>query len=175
MDILDILKKYNISVPEDQVDNFNRDFRGAYKSAAEHKKVKDDLTAAQSKLDTASDFEGKYNTQVRKYETDMAAKQSEIDGLRFDIKLDKALSGVEFVNSRVRESVISEIKSKNFKVNDTGGIDGLDDYLKNLKNNEPDIFKSAPSGITSTGSTWAGGSSNTKPNIDTKNIFGRVR
>lgn len=169
MDILELLKKHGAEIPADNVEAFNRDFRGAYKSAAEHKKVKDDLATAQTQLASNSDFEGKYNTQVRKYETDMAAKQAEIDGLRFDIKLDKALSGVEFVNSRVRESVISEIKSKNFKVTDNGDIDGLDDYLKNLKNNEPDIFKSAPSG-----STWAGGSSSNKENNTKDLVFGRL-
>ena len=168
-DILDILKKYNIEVPADQVDNFNRDFRGSYKSAAELKKAKDDLTAAQTQLSTASEFEGKYNTLFRKYEADMAAKQAEIDGMNFDRKLDKALSGVEFINGRIRDSVLGEIKSKNFKVNEQGDIEGLSDYIKNLKTNEPDIFKN-PEKLD----TWAGGSNNNQNNKqNTDDVFSK--
>ena len=172
MDIMDLMKKYGVEIPSENVDAFNKDFRASYKSAAEHKKVKDDLTAAQGKLDTAADFEGKYNTLFRKYETDIAAKQAEIDGLAFDIKLDKALAGVEFVNGRVRDSVISEIRGKNFSVSDTGEIEGLSDYLKELRTNEPDIFKTKGAGSN----TWSGGSSGVdKPDIDSKaNIFGKL-
>lgn len=168
MDILDILKKYNISVPEDQVDNFNRDFRGAYKSAAEHKKVKDDLTAAQSKLDTASDFEGKYNTLLRKYETDIAAKDAVIEGLNRDSALEKALSGTKFASPRIKNSVVSDIKAQNFKLTD-GKFEGLDDYLKELIKNEPDIIEKDESV-----NTWSGGSSSNKENNTKDLVFGRL-
>lgn len=159
MDILDILKKYSVEIPEDQQDNFNKDFRGAYKSIAEHKKLKDDLALAQSKLTSTSEYEGKYNTLYRKYEADLAEKQKVIDSMIFDNKLSKALSDVEFINGRVRDSVLGEIKSKGFKINENGDIDGLGDFIKGLKENEPDIFKN-PQKVD----TWAGGSSDTQNN-----------
>ena len=157
MDILEILKKYNVSIPDDRTDDFNRDFRGSYKSASELKKLKDDLAVVQGKLTSSSEYEGKYNTLYRKYEADIAEKQRVIDSMVFDNKLNKALSDVEFINGRVRDSVLGEIKSKNFKFNEQGEIDGLGDYLKSLKENEPDIFKN-PEKLD----TWAGGSSNTQ-------------
>lgn len=168
MDIMEIVKKYGAEIPAENVDAFNKDFRASYKSAAEHKKVKDDLTAAQSKLDTASDFEGKYNTLFRKYETDIAAKDAVIEGLNRDHLLEKAMGGIEFISQRVKDSVMSEIKAKNFKLTD-GKFEGLEDHLKELQKNEPDIFKKADSV-----STWSGGSSN--PTKETKNkadIFNR--
>lgn len=156
MDILEILGKYGVEIPEDKKSDFDKDFRVNFKSAGEHKKVKDSLTEAQNKLNSNADFEGKYNTLVRKYEADIAEKQKVIDNMTFDNKLNKALVGVEFVNGRVRDSVLGEIRSKNFKINEAGTIEGLDDYLKTLRTNEPDIFK-APDNKAN---TFAGGSSN---------------
>lgn len=156
MDIREIMKKHGVEIPDDKVDAFNSDFRVHYKSAGEHKKVKDSLTEAQTRLSANADYEGKYNTLYRKYEVDIAEKQKIIDDMVFDTKLGKKLAGVEFTSDRVRDSVISEIKGKGFKFNEAGEIDGLDEYLKNLRANEPDIFK-APD---TKANTWAGGSSN---------------
>ena len=89
MDILEILKKYNVSIPDDRTDDFNRDFRGSYKSASELKKLKDDLAVVQGKLTSSSEYEGKYNTLYRKYEADLAEKQRVIDSMVFDNKLNK--------------------------------------------------------------------------------------
>lgn len=172
MDILDILKKYEISISEDKLGDFNRDFRSAYKSAAELKKVKDDLAEAQAKIDSGTDFEGKYNTLQKKYNDDIAAKQKELDDYKFDSKVQGALNGIEFVSERVKGSVLGEIKNKGFKINEAGQIDGLDDYLKELYKAEPGSFKAVDAGIH----TWAGGSedidSKNKPSSD--DIFNRV-
>lgn len=175
MDILELIKKHGAEIPEAAVEAFNKDFRASYKSAAEHKKVKDDLTAAQSKLDTASDFEGKYNTLFRKYETDIAAKDAVIEGLNRDSALEKALGGIEFISSRVKDSVVSEIKAKNFKLTD-GKFEGLEEHLKELQKNEPDIFvKAEPFKKAESTNTWSGGSSGVdKPAADSNMIFGRL-
>ena len=170
MDIRDILKKHGVEIAEDKIDEFNKDFRTHYKSAAEHKKVKDDLVAAQDRISKNTDFEGQYNTLFRKYKTDLAAKQAEIDGLTLNAKLEKELSGFEFINGRVRESVLGEIKEKGFKIADNGNIEGLNDYLKDLQKNEPDIFKSK----SSLGSTWVGGSDNKTPEKASTSIFGKL-
>ena len=154
MDILDILKKYDITVPEEKLGDLNKDLRVNFKSAAEVKKIKDDLAAAQAKIDSSVDFEGKYNTLQKKYNDDIAAKQAEIDGLNFDTKLNTALRGIEFASDRIRNSVVAEIKAKSFKVDEAGNLEGLNDYLKNLYNTEPDTFKQVDSGIH----TWYGGS-----------------
>ena len=172
MDILELLKKYEVSIPEDKLGDFNRDFRVAYKSAAELKKVKDDLVNAQAKIDSSVDFEGKYNTLQKKYDDDVAAKQKELDDYKFDAKVQGALSGIEFASDRVKSSVLGEIRGKGFKLNEQGTIDGLDDYLKDLYKNEPGSFKAIDAGIH----TWAGGSENleskNKPSVD--DVFNRV-
>lgn len=175
MDILEIMRKHGVEVPEDKRDAFNSDFRTHYKSAGEHKKVKDSLTEAQNRINANVDYEGKYNTLFRKYEADIAAKQKIIDDMVFDTKLDKALAGVEFVNGRVRDSVLGEIKTKGFKVSEAGAIEGLDDYLKNLRTTEPDIFKASETKV----STWSGGSSASdskisKPETNYSDLYNKV-
>ena len=157
MDILEMLKKHGVEIAEDKVADFNKDFRTSYKSVAEHKKLKDELAELQNKVNGNTDFEGKYNTLLKKYETDLAAKQTEVDDFKFNVKLDKALNGVEFASGRVKDSVVSEIKAKGFKVADSGEIEGLTDYLKELYKNEPDNFKSVDSKVH----TWFGGSTDT--------------
>lgn len=172
MDIMDIMKKHGLEVPVDVVDAFNKDFRTHYKSVAEHKKVKDDLAIAQAKIDSNVDFEGKFNTLQAKYNADIEGYKKQISDMTFDTKLDKALIGIEFTSGRVRDSVISEIKTKNFKLLDTGEIEGLNDHLKNLYNTEPDTFKNVDSGIH----TWYGGSnegSSGKSKIGINDIFNR--
>ena len=153
MDILDIMKKHGIEISEDKVADFNKDFRSSYKSAGELKKTKDQLAELQAKIDSSVDFESQYNNLKKKYDEDIKAKQDELDNLNFDSKLSKALSGIEFANSRVANSITSEIKAKGFKIGDSGEIEGLNDYLKELYNNEPDSFKTVDSGRH----TWAGG------------------
>lgn len=174
MDIIEILKKYDAVIPEEKLGDFNKDFRVNFKSNKELQKVKDDLNLANGKIKEYEDnnFEAKLKELQEKYDTDIAAKQSELDALNFDTKLNKSLAGIEFSSDRIKNSVISEIKSKNFQVGADGQFEGLNDYLKDLYNKEPNIFKAVDSGIH----TWAGGSeTNNMQSIESyDNLFGRL-
>lgn len=173
MDVLDILKKVGVEVPADKLDEFNKDFRIHYKSAGEHRKVKDELAKAQESLSTSGDFEARFNELQKKYDSDIQARDKQISDMVFDAKLDKALVGVEFTSDRVKNSVISEIKAKGMKPNEKGEIEGLNDYLKTLYKSEPNSFKTVDDQIH----TWAGGSDKSKENTSTQTggfVFGRL-
>ena len=171
MDILDILKKHGVEIPEDKKDNFSKDFQLSYKSANEYKKMKDSLADMQKNLEGQTDLAGKLSALQKKYDTDIADRDKVISELNFDSKLATRLSGIEFSNSRVRNSIITEIKSKNFKVSDSGEIEGLEDYLKTLYDTEPESFKAVDSGIH----TWYGGSSNSsEPIKQVSDIFNTI-
>lgn len=172
MDIFNILKKYNIQVPDEVVEDLNKDLRTNYKSVVEYKKIKEDLDAANAKIQSNTDFEGQFNTLKNKYDADIKAKQKELDDYKFDAKVQGALNGIEFSSDRVKNSVLGEIRNKGFKINETDGkIEGLDDYLKNLYKNEPGSFKAVDAGIH----TWAGGSEDANKNKpSTDDVFNRV-
>lgn len=171
MDILDILKKHGIEIPEDKRSDFNKDFQQNYKTAGDYKKIKDNLAELQKSIEGHTDLEGRLSALQKKYDTDIAERDKRIGELNFDSKLSNALNGIEFSNSRVRNSIITEIKSKNFKVSDNGEIEGLQDYLKGLYGTEPESFKAVDSGIH----TWYGGSSNSsEPIKQVSDIFNTI-
>lgn len=174
MDILEMLKKHGIEVPEDKLEGFNKDFRVSYKSTGEVNKIKESLKNAEATIQgyTSNDYESKLKALQEKYDTDIAAKQKELDTMIYTTKLNKALEGIEFSSERNKNSVLDEIRQKNFKVNDKGQLDGLNDYLKDLYKNEPAVFKN----VDNTIHTWAGGSDNkNSPQVkDYSNLFGRI-
>ena len=162
MDILEFLKKYGIEIPEDKQSDFNNDFKQNCKLSSEHYKGK------------LIELQRKYAADIEDRDKIIGDQIKQIGELNFDSKLSTALNGIEFSNSRVRNSIISEIKNKNFKVSDSGEIEGLQDYLKGLYDSEPDSFKAVDSGVH----TWYGGSSGRsgmQEKIDNaSDLFGRI-
>lgn len=155
MEILDILKKHGIEIPEDKKSDFNKDFQNNYKSVSDYKKVKDSLNEIQKNMEGQTDLQTQLSTLQKKYDADIAERDKRINELNFDSKLASELNGIEFRSGRIKNSIVSEIKAKGFKISDTGEIEGLKDYLKGLYDTEPDSFKAVDSGIH----TWYGGSS----------------
>lgn len=155
MDILDILKKHGVEIPEEKRNDFSKDFQLNYKTARDFKEVKDNLSELQKSLEGNTNLQAQLSALQKKYDTDIAERDKKIGELNFDSKLATALSGIEFSSGRIKQSIVSEIKSKGFKISDKGEIEGLQDYLKGLYDNEPDSFKAVDSGVH----TWYGGSS----------------
>lgn len=75
-----------------------------------------------------------------KYETDTAALNNKIAQQEYEHQADKYLNKYEFSSNLVRSAVLNQFKEKNFKLeNDT--FLGADDFMKQLQESEPGIFK----------------------------------
>lgn len=179
MDILELMKKYGVEIAEDKASDFNSEFRRSFKSAAELKKVKDDLADLQGKLDEANEtIENNKKASAKGSETEEKLKK-EIEGyknqladIEYNTALTKGLTGIEFANSRVKDSVLAEIKSKGFKI-ENGEVAGLSDFLKDLYKKEPDTFKAVDANVH----TWGSSSDDNKNNNNEKkysNLFGSI-
>lgn len=75
-----------------------------------------------------------------KYETDTAALNNKIAQQEYEHQADKYLNKYEFSSNLVRSAVLNQFKEKKFKLeNDT--FLGADDFMKQLQESEPGIFK----------------------------------
>lgn len=176
MDILEILEKNGLDLAEDKKEGFLKEFRRAYKSAAELNKVRTERDTLQADLDKA--YETIENSKTKTTQTEDAEKKykDEIEGykaqlaeIKYNQLLDAELSGIEFSSDRVKSSVIADIKAKGFEEKD-GKLAGLSDYLKELYTTEPDSFKAVDNKIH----TW-GSSSAKQTEKETKpNLFGTI-
>ena len=143
MDILELLKKYGVEIAEDKASDFNSEFRKSFKSAAK-----------------GSENEEKLKKEVEDYKNQLA-------DIKFNTLLEKGLTGIEFANDRVKQSVLAEIKGKGFEENEKGELAGLSDYLKDLYKKEPETFKAVDANVH----TW-GASKEEKENSGEKKYSG---
>lgn len=75
-----------------------------------------------------------------KYETDTSALNNKIAQQEYEHQADKYLNKYEFSSNLVRSAVLNQFKEKKFKLeNDT--FLGADDFMKQLQESEPGIFK----------------------------------
>jgi hypothetical protein len=153
MDINEILAEVGITVPEEKVQQFNKLVRTNYKSAAEVNKLRgeiDNLKESVSKLTVDNENLTKSNKGVEDIETkhkteieSLTAKIAEYEGKLKDIELTKTIKGYfkdsKFISKRVEDSVIEEIKKKNFEFKD-GKLEGIDTYIEELKK-ESNVFE----------------------------------
>ena len=136
MDINEILAEVGITVPEEKVQQFNKLVRTNYKSAAEVNKLRgeiDNLKESVSKLTVDNENLTKSNKGVEDIETkhkteieSLTAKIAEYEGKLKDIELTKTIKcyfkDSKFISKRVEDSVIEEIKKKNFEFKDGNTI-----------------------------------------------------
>lgn len=87
-----------------------------------------------------------------KYETDTAALNNKIAQQEYEHQADKYLNKYEFSSNLVRSAVLNQFKEKKFKLeNDT--FLGADDFMKQLQESEPGIFKVSNPAPGNTGGT----------------------
>ena len=153
MDINEILAEVGITVPEEKVQQFNKLVRTNYKSAAEVNKLRgeiDNLKESVSKLTVDNENLTKSNKGVEDIETkhkteieSLTAKIAEYEGKLKDIELTKTIKDYfkdsKFISKRIEDSVIEEIKKKNFEFKD-GKLEGIDTYIAELKK-ENNVFE----------------------------------
>lgn len=171
MDILEILRQAGVELTEEQRGGFEKEFRKAYKSVAELNKLKDDLKLKSAeveelntKLAENAKTSGSLEELKKEYEDKIVGLTAELTDIKYSTMLGKSLTGVEFSNERVKNSVLADIKAKEFKEDKEGKLDGLDTFLKELYEKEPETFKSVDSSIHTWGTSNNEGQTQTKPN-----------
>lgn len=90
----------------------------------------------------------KYKEDFEQLEKDSKA---EIEKIKYEHSLNDYLGQFNFANDRIKNSILQDVKEKEFKFED-GKFIGADDYIKELQKNEPDSFaKTEPTKKTFTG------------------------
>lgn len=108
--------------------------------------LKTQLTDANTQIDSfkemdidgikksADDWKAKYETDTQNLNKQLADKD-------YEYSLNKYLDGYKFANDRVKNSIVQDLKSKEFKLEE-GKFLGADDYMNQLKESEPTSFLS---------------------------------
>ncbi len=75
-----------------------------------------------------------------KYKADTENLKNQIKEKDYSFALEKYLGGYEFTSELAKKAVLAELKAKEFKLED-GKFLGVDDYMGQLKENNPGAFK----------------------------------
>lgn len=87
-------------------------------------------------IDTIKANAEKYKEDFEKLEKE---SKKEIERIKYEHQLSEYINGFKFSNDRVKNSILSDIKAKEFKLED-GKFVGADDYMKELQESEPESF-----------------------------------
>lgn len=102
-------------------------------------------------------------------------KKQEIEKLKYENGLNQYIENFSFANERVKNSILQDIKSKEFKFED-GKFIGADDYINDLQKNEPESFaKEEPNKKTFTGFKPGDGKDNNDEPLDVGSQFAKQR
>lgn len=153
--VAEILKSYDIVVPEDKLEDFNREFHQNYKTVAEHEKKitrleaeRDDFKVKyEAASETLKDFEGidadgmkqkleDYEKKVKELEETHKQELYERD---FSDALNTAMEQYKFSSDYAKKSVMTEIKEAGLKLID-GKIIGLNDMVEAIKGKDASAF-----------------------------------
>lgn len=147
-DITDILKQYEVEIPEEKKENFLKDFRNSYKSSAELEKLKDKNSNLESTLN-------EYNTTIENY------KKVDVEGLKNELKewqekyenankeytnkinknlLEKEFDKFKFTSNTAKASIFNQaFESEKISFND-GKVSGIEDFMQIIKEQDPKAF-----------------------------------
>lgn len=76
-----------------------------------------------------------------KYEKDTAALKQTLADKEYDFALDKYMSGYKFSSELARQAAVSAMRDKKFKLDENGKFLGADDFMTELKKNNPAAFQ----------------------------------
>lgn len=147
-DITEILKTYEIEIPEEKKESFLKDFRNSYKSSAELEKLKDKNSNLEKTLN-------EYNTTIENY------KKVDVEGLKNELKewqdkyenankeytekinknlLEKEFSKFKFTSNTAKNSIFNQAFTSEKISFDGDKVNGIDDFIKIIKEQDPDAF-----------------------------------
>lgn len=147
-DITEILKTYEIEIPEEKKESFLKDFRNSYKSSAELEKLKDKNSNLEKTLN-------EYNTTIENY------KKVDVEGLKNELKewqdkyenankeytekinknlLEKEFSKFKFTSNTAKNSIFNQAFNSEKISFDGDKVNGIDDFIQVIKEQDPDAF-----------------------------------
>lgn len=147
-DITEILKTYEIEIPEEKKESFLKDFRNSYKSSAELEKLKEKNSNLESTLN-------EYNTTIENY------KKVDVDGLKNELKewqekyenankeytekinknlLEKEFSKFKFTSNTAKNSIFNQAFTSEKISFDGDKVNGIDDFIQVIKEQDPNAF-----------------------------------
>lgn len=147
-DITEILKTYEIEIPEEKKESFLKDFRNSYKSSAELEKLKDKNSNLEKTLN-------EYNTTIENY------KKVDVEGLKNELKewqdkyenankeytekinknlLEKEFSKFKFTSNTAKNSIFNQAFNSEKISFDGDKVNGIDDFIKVIKEQDPNAF-----------------------------------
>lgn len=147
-DITEILKTYEIEIPEEKKESFLKDFRNSYKSSAELEKLKDKNSNLESTLN-------EYNTTIENY------KKVDVEGLKNELKewqekyenankeyterinknlLEKEFSKFKFTSNTAKNSIFNQAFTSEKISFDGDKVNGIDDFIQVIKEQDPNAF-----------------------------------
>ena len=147
-DITEILKTYEIEIPEEKKESFLKDFRNSYKSSAELEKLKDKNSNLEKTLN-------EYNTTIENY------KKVDVEGLKNEIKewqdkyenankeytekinknlLEKEFSKFKFTSNTAKNSIFNQAFNSEKISFDGDKVNGIDDFIQVIKEQDPNAF-----------------------------------
>lgn len=147
-DITEILKTYEIEIPEEKKESFLKDFRNSYKSSAELEKLKDKNSNLEKTLN-------EYNTTIENY------KKVDVDGLKNELKewqdkyenankeytekinknlLEKEFSKFKFTSNTAKNSIFNQAFNSEKISFDGDKVNGIDDFIQVIKDQDPNAF-----------------------------------
>lgn len=153
--LVEILKDYGIEIPDDKLEEFNKEFHQNYKTISEFDKkigkleterdnLKEQLESANATLKEFDgvDAEG-MKTKIAEYEQKIAEQKKEYEqelyNRDFADALGAAMEQYSFSSEYAKKSVIAEIKEAGLKLVD-GKIIGLNDMIETIKAKDASAF-----------------------------------
>ena len=149
--IIDILKGFDITIPEEKLSDFNKAFNENYKTIVEHQKVLDRVADEKKRADTAEEtlkgFEGIDPKDFKKKLVDaqkavqdakdeaarQIAERDHNDVLRAEV--DK----MKFTSEAAKRDLLLYLKSKGMRLED-GKLIGFNDNVEKYKAENPDAL-----------------------------------
>lgn len=155
MKIIDELKALGIELTEEQTSAVQKKFTAEVISVAESnkkvEKVQNELTVVSDKLEKSEealknfdgvDIEG-FKNQIADLEADNKRKDEEyvasMQQRDYEDAIEKLTADIKFSSAAAKKSFINDLKAEPLQMRN-GAVLGFDDYLKAVKESDPDSF-----------------------------------
>lgn len=149
--IIEILKGFDITIPEEKLADFNKAFAENYKTIVEHSKMQDKLTAATQRAETAEEalkgFEGIDPAKVqetleeanRKVQEAQENAKKQLEERDYNDALKSEADKIKFSSAAARRDFESAARKKLTR-SDSGKLLGFTDFVNEYKETNADAF-----------------------------------